>query len=79
MYLKVALKHKMEPASRNLVPRPHFTGSENISDFHDKMEDYFLVDKIPNDDKLVILKCSLKFNAKIWFDTFGSPFLGFTI
>ena len=65
----------METAPKNLVPRPFLTGSENICDFQEKLEEYFLVNKIPNDDKLVILKCSLKAKAKIWFDTIGSTFL----
>ena len=75
-YPTVAPELRMETAPRNLVPRPYFTGSENISDFQEKLEEYFLVNKIANDDKLVILKCSLKANAKIWFDTIGSTFLG---
>ena len=75
----MAPEHRMETVPRSLVPRPYFTDSENISDFHEKLEEYFLVNKIPNDDKLVILKCSLKANAKIWFDTIGSTFLGPTL
>ena len=77
--LRMKNEHRMETAHRNLVPRPYFTGSENISDFQEKLEEYFLVDKIPNDDKLVILKCSLKANAKICFDTTGCTFLGLTL
>ena len=65
---------RMKTAPRHLVPRPYFIGSENISDFQEKLDEYFLVNKISNDDKLVILKCSLKANAKIWFDTTGSTF-----
>ena len=57
----------------------HFTELENISVFQDKLEEYFLVNKIPKDDKLVIIKCSLKSNAKVWFDTIGSTFFGPTL
>ena len=69
----------METPPSNLAPRPYFASSENMCDFTENLEEYFLVNKIPNDDKLVILKCSLKANGKIWFDTIGSTFLGPTL